>query len=254
MCAWLFVSLLFLLSSMAAGQAAATPAFEVASVKPSARQVGADYNNRFTRSPAGITARNATLKRLISEAYRVQVRQVVGPGWLDENEYDLEARAGEQTRREQMDLMLRRLLAERFNLKLHRETREMRVYELLADKAGIKIHPMKSGEPPKAGAGLHFHGDMRQFADFLAVQFSIPMLDDPSQPGRAGGPAIPVLDKTGLSDVFDFAVDVRPELRTDSFTLWQRALREQLGLRVEAGRGPVEVLVIDDAAKVPNPN
>lgn len=95
---------------------------------------------------------------------------------------------------------------------------------------------------------------MRQFADFLAVQFSIPMLDDPSQPGRAGGPAIPVLDRTGISDVFDFAVDVRPELGTDSFTLWQRVLREQLGLRIEARRGPVEVLVVDDAARVPSAN
>lgn len=252
--AWLFFSLLFPLSSVAAGQAPGTTAFEVASVKPSGRQVGADYNNRFAVSPAGIAARNATLRRLISEAYRLQVRQVVGPGWLDQNEYDLDARAGTQTDREQMALMLRTLLSERFNLKQHRETREMRSYELLADKAGIKI-PTKSGEPAKAGAGLHFHGDMRQFADLLAVQFSIPILDDPSQPGRAGGPAIPVLDRTGLSSaIFDFAVDVTPELGTDSFTLWQRALREQLGLRIEAHRGPVEVLVVDDAAKVPNAN
>jgi uncharacterized protein (TIGR03435 family) len=252
--AWLFFSLLFPLSSGAAGQAPGTTAFEVASVKPSGSQVGADYNNRFAVSPAGITARNATLRRLISEAYRLQVRQVAGPGWLDQNEYDLDARAGGQTDREQMELMLRTLLSERFNLKQHRETKEMRIYELLADKAGIKIHATKSGEPAEAGAGLHFHGDMRQFADLLAVQFSIPMLDDPSQPGRAGGPAIPVLDRTGLSAIFDFAVDVRPELGTDSFTLWQRALREQLGLRIEAHRGPVEVLVVDDAAKVPSAN
>jgi uncharacterized protein (TIGR03435 family) len=249
---WLFLSLLFLVSSVAAGQAPGTTAFEVASVKPNGRQVGADYNNQFAVSSTGITARNATLRHLISEAYRLQVRQVVGPGWLDQNEYDLEARTGGQTDRAQMDLMLRTLLSERFNLKQHREMREMRMYELLADKGGIKIHPMKGGDPPKAG--LHFHGDMRQFADFLAVQFSIPMLDDPSQPGRAGGPAIPVLDRTGLSDIFDFAVDVRPELGTDSFTLWQRALREQLGLRIEARRGPVEVLVVDDAAKVPDAN
>jgi uncharacterized protein (TIGR03435 family) len=122
------------------------------------------------------------------------------------------------------------------------------------NKAGIKIDPTKTGEPAKAGAAIHFHGDVRQFADLLAVQFSIPMLDDPSQPGRAGGPAVPVLDRRGLSAIFDFAVDVRPELGSDSFTFWQRALREQLGLRIEAHRGPVEVLVVDDAAKVPNAN
>ena len=251
---WVFFSLLFLLSSAAAGQAPGTPAFEVASVKASRGQVGADYNNRFTVSPHGITARNATLRRLVSEAYRLQVRQVIGPNWLDQNEYDLEARAAGQADREQLDLMLRTLLAERFNLKQHREMREMRVYELLADQAGIKIHPVKSAEAAKAGAGLHFHGDMRQFADFLAVQLSIPILDDPNQPGRAGGPATPVLDRTALPGVYDFIVDVKPELGTDSFTLWQRALREQLGLRIEARRGPVVVVVVDDAAKIPNAN
>jgi uncharacterized protein (TIGR03435 family) len=150
--------------------------------------------------------------------------------------------------------MLRALLSERFKLKHHREIREMRMYELLADRGDIKIRLTKSGKPANAGAGLHFHGDMRQFADFLAVQFSVSILDDQSQPGRAGGPAIPVLDRTGLSDIFDFVVDVRPELGPDSFTLWQRAPREQLGLRIESRRGPVEVLVVDDADKVPNSN
>jgi uncharacterized protein (TIGR03435 family) len=252
--AGLFPSLSFLLSSAVAGQAPGTPAFEVASVKPSQRQIGADYNNQFTVLPSGITARNTTLRRLVSEAYRLQVSQVVGPGWLDQNEYDIEARTGNHANREQLDLMLRTLLAERFNLKKHSETREMRVYELLADKAGAKIRPGESGEAAKAGAGFHFHGDMRRFADFLAVQFSIPILDDPTQPGRAGGPAISVLDRTELPGVYDFTVDVKPELGADSFTLWQRTLREQLGLRIESRRGPVEVVVVDDAAKVPSAN
>lgn len=252
--AWRLPSLLFLLSSAAAAQTAGTPAFEVASVKPSQRQVGADYNNQFTILPSGITARNATLRRLVSEAYGIQMRQVVGPSWIDQNEYDIEARTGDHANREQQDLMLRALLAERFNLKQHRETREMRVYELLADRDGTKIHSVKSGETARAGAGFHFHGDMRQFADFLAVQFSIPILDDPTQPGRAGGPAIPVLDRTELPGVYDFIIDVKPELGTDSFTLWQRALREQMGLRIESRRGPVEVVVVDAAARVPSAN
>jgi uncharacterized protein (TIGR03435 family) len=252
--AWRFLILLFLLSSAAAGQSPGRPAFEVASVKPSQRQVGADYNNQFAISPSGITARNATLRRLVSEAYGIQVRQVVGPSWLDQNEYDIEARTGDNANREQLDLMLRTLLAERFNLKQHRETREMRVYELLVDKDGTKIHSVKSGETARAGAGFRFHGDMRQFADFLAVQLSIPILDDPTQPGRAGGPAIPVLDRTELPGVYDLAVDVKPELGIDSFTLWQRALREQMGLRIKSRRGPVDVVVVDDAARGPSEN
>jgi uncharacterized protein (TIGR03435 family) len=250
----LFLSVLTLLSAAAAGQAPKTLAFEIASVKPSQRQIGADYNNQFTVSPSGITARNATLRRVVSEAYRLQVHQVLGPSWLDQNEYDIEARTGDPVDREKLDRMLRTLLAERFNLKQHGETREMRAYELLTDKAGPKIQPMRSGETAKTGAGFHFHGDMRQFADFLAVQLSIPILDDPNQPGRAGGPTTPVLDKTGLTGVYDFTADVRPELGTDSFSRWRIALREQLGLRIESSRGQVEVLVVDDAARIPTGN
>jgi uncharacterized protein (TIGR03435 family) len=250
----LFLSLLFLLSSLAPGQVPATNAFEVASVKPSQRQIGADYNNQFTVSPTGISAKNATLRRLVSEAYRLQMGQVLGPGWLDQNEYDIEARANGQTDREQLDSKLRTLLAERFHLKQHRETREMRVFDLLADEAGAKIHPTGSGETAQAGAGFHFHGDMRRFADFLAVQLSVSILDDPTQPGRAGGPATPVLDRTELPGVYDIAIDVKPELGATPFGLWQRALKEQLGLRIEGRRGPVEVIVVDDAAKIPAAN
>lgn len=175
------LGLLFLLSVAAAGQSPGTPSFEVASVKPSQRPVGADYNNQFIVSPSGITARNATLRRLVSEAYRLQVRQVLGPSWLDQNEYDIEARTSEKANQEQLDRMLRALLAARFNLRQHSETRVMRVYDLLVEDSA-KLHRLQSGETPKPGAGFHFHGDMRRFADFLAVQMSIPILDDPTQP------------------------------------------------------------------------
>ena len=248
------VGLALLLVTAAAGQDPGAPSFEIASVKPGQRQVGADYNNQLTVSRTGIAARNATLRHLVAEAYRVQVRQVVGPGWLDQNEYDIQARTGGPVDRDRLDLMLRTLLAERFQLKQHGETREMRAYELVVDKAGPKIHPVGSGETANAAPGFHFHGDMRRFADFLAVQFSIPMLDDPNQPGRAGGQMIPVLDKTGLPGTYDFTAEARPESGTDSFSLWQRTLREQLGLRIESRRGPVEIIVVDDASRVPTEN
>jgi len=115
--ALLFFTSLVLLSSAAAGQSPKALAFETASVKPSQRQIGADYNNQFAVSPSGITARNATLRRLVSEAYRLQVRQVLGPSWLDQDEYDIEARTGDPVVREELDLMLGTLLAERFHLK-----------------------------------------------------------------------------------------------------------------------------------------
>ena len=107
----LLISLAFP-SAVICGQApASAPAFDVASVKPSQHIVGPDYNNQLTYSPDGLTARNVTLKRLIAEAYGLQLSQVSGPNWLDQNEYDIGAKAGGVGTREQMAPMLRSLLA-----------------------------------------------------------------------------------------------------------------------------------------------
>jgi uncharacterized protein (TIGR03435 family) len=251
----LLVILLVLPGSAAFGQAPATaPSFAVISVKPSGHEVGADYNNQLTYSPNGVTGRNVTLKRLMAEAYHLQMSQVLGPGWLGQNEYDIDARTEEAASREQMAPMLRNLLAERFNLAAHSETREMRVYELAIGKSGPKIHPSKDGGAGGVQAGFHFHGDLRQLADLLAVQLSIPATDNPSEPVRASQSTIPVLDKTGLAGVFDFTVDIHPELGTDMFTAWQRALEDQLGLKIEGRKGSVAVLVVDEAAKIPTAN
>jgi uncharacterized protein (TIGR03435 family) len=247
-------SSMVLLSSAGVAQRPDTTEFDIASVKLSEHQAGPDYNNQLAFSPAGLTARNVTLRRLVAEAYRLQLRQVVGPNWLDQNEYDVEARAAHSVGREELDTMLRTLLAQRFGLKQHGETREMRLYELVPDRAGPKIRPINQGETAKDGGGLHFHGEMRQFADFLAVQLSIPASDNPNQPAIAGGPTVPVLDKTGLVGFYDFSVEIKPELGTDMFTLWQRALPQRLGLRLESRRGQVEVTVIDSAARIPTAN
>ena len=246
---------LALSSSIALGQAPTTaPAFDVASVKISQRVVGPDYNNQVTYSPTWMTARNVTLKRLVAEAYHLQLNQVLGPGWLDKNEYDIDAKAAGAGTREQMALMLRSLVAERFKLTKHSEMRDLRVYELVIGKSGSKIRPMSDGETATASAGFHFHGELRQFADLLAVQLSIPAPDNPGEPARASAAPIPVLDKTGLPGIFDFSVDIHPELGTDMFTSWQRALEDQLGLRIESRKENVTVLVVDDAARVPTEN
>src|ERR1035438_2131993 len=105
------------------GCAAFAQSFDVASVKPSARAVGRDYNNQVTLGAGGFTGRNTTLKRLIAEAYGLQPYQVSGgPKWLDENEYDVLAKTEKPAGAEQARAMLRALLAERFHLLAHRET------------------------------------------------------------------------------------------------------------------------------------
>jgi len=217
--------------------------FDVVSIKPSERTAGPDYNNRFTVSPATFTAQNATLRRLIAEAWQLQVRQVIGPDWLDRDEYELIAKASAPMARAQIAPMLRTVLTQRFRLAHHRETRDMRVYELVQAKSGAKFDGTKGG----------FHGTLRQFADLLAVKLSIVMSDDPTRPGMAAGPPVLVLEKTGLAGEYDIPVNMRPEPGTDSFSLWQHAL-EEIGLRLERRRDAVEVLVIDSAEKVPIDN
>jgi uncharacterized protein (TIGR03435 family) len=150
--------------------------------------------------------------------------------------------------------MLRGLLAERFQLKEHAETKNMRVYVLEVAKTGAKVHATIGDAGASAGSGFHFHGNMRQLADLLAVQFSIPAAADPNVPVKAGGPAIPVIDKTGLEGTFDFSVDMHPEPDTDAFTGWQRALADQLGLQIESRKSDVDVVVVDDALKMPTEN
>lgn len=248
--------LIFLAVSIpgALGQTAMAPAFDVASVRQSQHTVGPDYNNQLTYGPTGVTARNATIKRLVADAYGLQMDQVSGPAWLDQNEYDIDTKTTGGGTKEQMGLMLRSLLAERFHLTQHSEMREMRVYELIVEKSGSKIRPVDGGEPASAATGFHFHGDLRQFADLLAVQLSIPASDNPGAPVRASTSRIPVVDKTGMPGVFDFSVDIHPELGTDMFATWKRALRDQLGLNIESRKESVAVLIVDQALKIPTPN
>ncbi len=215
-----------------------------------------DYNNQLTWSPNGFTARNVTLKRLVAEAWHLQLNQIVGPAWLDQNEYEIDARTAEAASRDQLALMLRSLLSSRFNLKQHSETREMRVYDLVVADSGPKIHPITDGDTATVRTGFHFHGDLRKFADLLAAQFSIPAAENPSEPARASTSKsqIPVLDKTGLPGIFDFTVDMSPELGTDGFASWQRVLQNQLGLKIENRKENVPVMVVDEAAKIPTAN
>jgi uncharacterized protein (TIGR03435 family) len=230
------------------------PQFDVASVKPSRVSVGPDYNNQITFTPTGLSARNATLKRLIAISRNLQLNQVQGPHWIDQNEYDIDARGAEGATREQMPPMLQSLLAERFKLKNHTEEQEMRLYELVVAKTGPKVHPVTDGKSVPATSGFHFHGDMHQFADLLAIQFSVPAPQDPSVPSKAGGPPILVVDKTGLEGTFDFSVDIHPELNTDMFAVWRAALEDQLGLRIESRKDKMTIVVVDDAAKIPTEN
>jgi uncharacterized protein (TIGR03435 family) len=138
--------------------------------------------------------------------------------------------------------MLQTLLAERFKLAVHRETKMLPVYELVTAKSGSKLRQAETREGSSISSGggkmTVRHVSMPGFATALSRHI-----------GR------PVFDKTGIDGAFDFTLEYAPDGadsagRPSIFT----ALQEQLGLRLEAAKGPVEILVIDRANKVPTDN
>lgn len=211
--------------------------FDVASVKPSARILGRDANSAVVFTPTGVSGHNVTLKRLIIEGYGLRPYQISGPKWLDDAEFDIQAKNERRSETDTLRSMLRALLAERFGLVAHRETKEARAYQLAIDQGGPKVHASEQGRT------------MQQLADLIALQLSIPVLDDPGKPGVATGASIPVLDKTGLQGTYDLDVQVNLEAGVDMFTLWQRTLQDRLGLKLESKKASVELLVIDRIQK-----
>ena len=101
---------------------------------------------------------------------------------------------------------------------------------------------------------VHFHGTMQEFADLLAIQTTIPAPADSTRPAIGSSAPTPVIDQTGLEGVHDFRVDMRPEIGTDQFTIWQRALKEQLGLELQSRKAKVETFVVTSADRVPMTN
>jgi uncharacterized protein (TIGR03435 family) len=198
------------------------------------------------------------LKQLIFEAYDMPYYRIFGgPSWLESEYYDLEAKAGSPVDRGQLRLMLRGLLADRFKLTLHRETKELRAYVLTVAKNGPKLHAAQESENSSDQKPLtlihRFHCDLTEFANLLSLRLNMPMTEDqgPAVPIRSIGVPPPVLNKTGIQGVFDISIEVKLDAGADTFIAWQIALQDQLGLKLESQKGPVEVLVIDRAEKIP---
>lgn len=252
-------ALLVLASGAAFGQSPASqPQFEVAQVKQSKPSPGRAWE-RITTDPGRLTGAGVTMKQLIFEAYDMPYYRIFGgPSWLESEYYDLEAKASSAVNRDQLRLMLRGLLADRFQLTLHRETKELRVYALTVAKNGPKLHAAQEGQSysdQKSPAFVErFRCDLTEFANLLAIRLNMPPMLDPTVPVRSAGVPIPVLNKTGIEGVFDIKLEVNLGPGEDTFVSWQRALQDQLGLKLESQRAPVEVLVIDHAERVPTEN
>jgi uncharacterized protein (TIGR03435 family) len=218
--------------------------FEVASIRPSdPSHVGSQI---FFRGETFIAV-TATLKDLVALAYDVRNDLTFGaPSWNDSEKFDVSAKTGPIASSDQAKLMLQGLLEERFRLKLHRETRELPIYVLRVGKSGPKLKEVGAlgrGIRPGKGNLAGFGVPLSLLANVLSRQL-----------GRS------VVDQTGLTAYYDFAMEwsdddsqsVAPDataltdsIRPSIFT----AIQEQLGLKLEAQKGPVDVLVIDYAAK-----
>jgi uncharacterized protein (TIGR03435 family) len=231
---------IFLIGSVGAAQS-----FEVASIKPHPGEVtiSADPAVRGSR----VIGTASTLLDMITNAYGVRYDQVSGaPNWAGSDHYDVDAKAPGDTppTAGQARLMMQALLAERFQLKLHRETRQVPVYALVVDKDGPKL---------KAGAvGVATGGSMRATTIGLRMETKNSGLD--WLVGRlAGSAGRPVVDRTGLTGSYEYALDWFPANRVppadSNVPSMFDAVREQLGLRLESSTGPQEFLVIDSAAR-----
>jgi uncharacterized protein (TIGR03435 family) len=250
--------------------------FEVASVKQAAN---ADGRSLLQAVPGRLLMTNLALRRLILIGYDVQDYQLVGgPPWIDSEHYDIQAKADDNATVHQMQgPMLRALLEERFQLTIHRETRQLPVYELDVGKGGAILQPSKEGSctpypvdsPPPASkqseprpifCGLHLTVDgLNRTLDGKVV--TITMLATNLSRTYNSSLGRNVIDGTGLTGTFDvhlkWSIDLLsasmgpdtapPQDRTGPslFT----ALQEQLGLKLEPAKGPVEALVIDHIEK-----
>jgi uncharacterized protein (TIGR03435 family) len=256
--------------------------FEAASVKPASEQdlppvslpaaVAAQMGfggGPGTKDPGRIRYRGVSLKMLLARAYNISPDQVSGPAWMDSERYSIEAVLPPGTDADHLQLMLQKLLTERFGIRLHKDVKETLVYRLKVAKNGPKLLPpevaptyendderraamdsqaraglenyiaeMKAGSPYTASLGRT--GTTAQFADGLSSRVDRP-----------------VRDETHLEGKYRFELRWTPDKdlpnHPSGISIYT-ALEEQLGLKLEAGKEAVEWLVIDKADKMPTGN
>lgn len=235
-----------LLTVMNAPRATAQPAqaFDAASIKPNDTGVRTGYSIS-TEGAGRFTARNMSLRLLIQLAWGLQESQLAGgPKWLDQDRYDISATSGSPGKisDKALEPLLQALLVDRFKLKIHRETKELPVYSLVVRPSGQKLVENTS-------QAVNHHIDVSssaELASFRATNTSMADLADAL--GRTLGRI--VIDNTGLPEKFDFTLTFAPDQAAESsgpslFT----AIQEQLGLKLESTKGPVQVIIVDSAEK-----
>jgi uncharacterized protein (TIGR03435 family) len=246
-------------NSFSGMQTSASKAFEVATVKVN----NSENPDRWRLGPPGrgsVSIENLDLHKIIASSFRVQDSMVVGPGWLNSTRYDIVGKGPDpNASNPEVWEMMRSLLAERFKLMYHLESREMPIYALTVAKGGPRLTRPEDGRCSaeiKAGKTC---GDII-FPPYGAGVYNMPI------GAFIGGLARtlqdrPIVDQTGLTGKYDIKVTWMPdgmkpedlekipaEIRPDDVSLFQ-AIEKQAGLKLEATKGPVQVVVIDSIEK-----
>lgn len=270
---------------------AQSPGFEVVSIKPAAHPEMPNWRLKGgpgTSSPGLFTAMGAPLLALIGYSYDLKPYQIIGPSSMSNIAYDIAAKVPGGATRKQFLVMIQQMLAERFELKFHWETRKMAAYELVVAKGGSKLRPAENvppGSPPALKApfpkdkdgfpilppgvvtllGFPDNGNIRYVARKQPVDGNF-LVNLEQLVGR------PVVDRTGLTGVYDFNLFFAPEPinaygvsppatppspapigeaasepAPDIFT----AIEQQLGLRLRSAKAPTRVFVVDGFNRAP---
>ncbi|HXR97295.1 MAG TPA: TIGR03435 family protein [Terriglobales bacterium] len=255
----------------ALGQSAPPAKFDAVSIKPAAPQPAGRIMIGLHTDPGRLTITNMSLRDMIQAAYTLKPYQLVGPDWMNDQRFDVSAETTAPLTREQMLKLLQPYLEQQFKLVTHRDTKIVPIYALVDDGAKAKLKAPAEGGPPNGAfmmrmspQGMHFQGasDMDGLANILSRQEDRP-----------------VINQTGITGVYQIELDFAPTgngmimrgpkgadlppdgMRADRggdspdaappapnlFT----AVQEQLGLKLEAKKGPVEIMVIDSASKSP---
>ena len=178
--------------------------FEVASIKPSQSSPNGVFAIKPLPSGAGYTAQDVPFRLMMSLMYKVPMRQIIGgPDWINTDRFDIEARTEHTSSVDDLHIMFQNLLADRFKLRFHKETKDGPVYALSVDKSGLKMKADGTGQAlgipivPAAGGG--FTGTRVPMV-YLTWWLGQQLQND----GR------PVVDKTGLDRSYDFTVSFEP--------------------------------------------
>lgn len=258
--------LLCIAAAAVAGQSPVAPSFEVVSIKVNA---SADENFGFTLKPGGMmVATNVTARQIVTFAYSMQNSRVEdGPAWLDSVRFDITAKAAGPATQEQMLPMMRALLADRFRLEIHRDARDTPVFALVRARADGRLGPQlrpsatldcdaalaaqARGAAIAASDGRPICGGRTRAGVITAGAVSMEELA--RNMSRLAGRMI--IDRTGLPGRYDFDLKFTPEGDLTATPAARNelgappslfvALEEQLGLKLESQRAPVEVVVID---------